>query len=150
MFMHGNLIHIAGNMMFLWIFGDNIEDKIGHGLFLVFYLLCGVAAAALFVHTTGAPDVPMLGASGAVAGVLGAYVLFFPVHKVHMLVFPFGILKTPAFMWIGVWFAEQVWFAQMDKTGVAWYAHIGGFAAGLCMALPLRVILSKRFERRNE
>jgi len=146
MFMHANLIHLAGNMIFLWIFGDNVEDKLGPPLFLVFYAVCGVAAAVLHVYTTADPSIPILGASGAVSGVLGAYVIFFPVHRVHMLVFPFGVMKTPAFMWIGIWFVEQILFARMEKTGVAWYAHIGGFIAGVAMALPARVAFRHRFK----
>jgi membrane associated rhomboid family serine protease len=150
MFMHANFIHLAGNMVFLWIFGDNVEDKLGKMLFLFFYLICGVAAAVLHVYTTSDASIPILGASGAVSGVLGAYVIFFPVHRVHMLVFPFGVMKTPAFMWIGIWFVEQIMFARMDRTGVAWYAHIGGFIAGVGMALPARVIFHRRFRRRLE
>ncbi|HEU4339328.1 MAG TPA: rhomboid family intramembrane serine protease [Planctomycetota bacterium] len=148
MFMHANLLHILGNMLFLWIFGDNVEDKLGHFMYLVFYLVCGVSAAVLHVYTTANPDIPTLGASGAVSGVLGAYVLFFPVHNVKMLVFPFGVMPTPAYLWIGVWFVEQLLFARMERTGVAWYAHIGGFIAGVGMALPARVLLRKRFARR--
>lgn len=148
MFMHANFVHILGNMIFLWIFGDNVEDKLGHAVYAIFYLFSGVAAAALHVYTTGDPSIPILGASGAVSGALGAYVVFFPVHKVHMLVFPFGVLKTPAFMWIGVWFIEQIAFARMNMTGVAWYAHIGGFIAGVGWALPWRVLQHKRFSRR--
>ena len=147
MFMHANLLHIAGNMIFLWIFGDNVEDKLGHASFAVFYLVCGVAAAMLHVYTTSDPGIPILGASGAVSGVLGAYVIFFPVHRVHMFVFPFGVLKTPAFMWIGVWFVEQIAFAKMERTGVAWYAHIGGFIAGVAMALPARIVYRRKFRR---
>jgi membrane associated rhomboid family serine protease len=150
MFMHANIVHLLGNMIFLWIFGDNVEDKLGKVLFLVFYLVCGVAAAVLHVYTTSDPRIPILGASGAVSGVLGAYVVFFPVHRVHMFVFPFGVMKTPAFMWIGIWFVEQILFARMDKTGVAWYAHIGGFAAGVGMALPARVAFRRRFRARTE
>ncbi len=148
MFMHANFIHILGNMIFLWIFGDNVEDKLGHVPFAVFYLACGVAAAVLHVYTTPEGDVPILGASGAVSGVLGAYVIFFPVHRVHMLVFPFGVLKTPAFMWIGVWFIEQLAFASMEMRGVAWYAHIGGFIAGVGWALPFRILYPGSFSRR--
>jgi membrane associated rhomboid family serine protease len=148
MFMHANIVHILGNMIFLWIFGDNVEDKLGHVVYAFFYLISGAAAATLHVYTTGDPSIPILGASGAVSGVLGAYVVFFPVHKVHMLVFPFGVLKTPAFMWIGVWFVEQIVFARMNMTGVAWYAHIGGFIAGVGWALPWRVFYHRRFGRR--
>jgi membrane associated rhomboid family serine protease len=150
MFMHANFIHLLGNMIFLWIFGDNVEDKLGKVLFLIFYLVCGVAAAVLHVYTTKNPEIPILGASGAVSGVLGAYVVFFPVHRVHMFVFPFGVMKTPAFMWIGIWFVEQILFAKMDRTGVAWYAHIGGFVAGVGMALPARVAFHRRFRARTE
>jgi membrane associated rhomboid family serine protease len=148
MFMHANLLHILGNMIFLGIFGDNVEDKLGHIPYLLFYLVCGIAAAVLHVYTTGDPEIPTLGASGAVSGVLGAYIVFFPGHPVRMLVFPFGIMSTPAFVWIGIWFAEQVVFARMAKTGVAWYAHIGGFIAGLLWAIPWRVLKRRSFARR--
>ena len=150
MFMHANFLHLAGNMIFLWIFGDNVEDKLGPVLYLFFYFICGIAAALLHVQTAADPAIPTLGASGAVSGALGAYVVFFPVHHVRMFVFPFGFMRTPAFVWIGVWFLEQVMFARMANTGVAWYAHIGGFAAGVAIAIPARVVLRRRFRRRIE
>jgi membrane associated rhomboid family serine protease len=150
MFMHANWIHLLGNMIFLWIFGDNIEDKIGPVLFSAFYLVCGVAAVLLHVYTTDNPDIPILGASGAVSGVLGAYVLFFPIRNVHVFVFPLGFMKTPAVVWIGWWFVQQFYFARMQNTGVAWYAHIGGFAAGALIALPLRVAFNKRFQPKKD
>lgn len=148
MFMHANPVHILGNMIFLWIFGDNVEDKLGHVLFAFFYLACGVAAAVLHVYTTADATVPTLGASGAVSGTLGAYVVFFPVHRVYMLVFPFGVMRTPAFLWIGVWFVEQIVFASMNMRGVAWYAHVGGFIAGVGWAIPWRLMFPRSFARR--
>ena len=148
MFMHANLLHLAGNMIFLWIFGDNVEDKLGHVLFLVFYLVCGLGADVLHVYTTPDPEVWTLGASGAVSGVLGAYVVFFPVHRVHVFIFPFGTTRTPAFIWIGIWFVEQIVFASMNMTGVAWYAHVGGFIAGVGWAIPWRVMYHKSFRGR--
>jgi membrane associated rhomboid family serine protease len=148
MFMHANLLHLAGNMIFLWIFGDNVEDKLGPFLFAVFYLTSGVAADALHVYTTPDPEIWTLGASGAVSGVLGAYVVFFPVHRVHLLIFPFGILRTPAFLWIGIWFAEQLMFASLNTRGVAWYAHVGGFIAGVAWAIPWKVFYYRSFPGR--
>jgi membrane associated rhomboid family serine protease len=146
MFLHANLMHLAGNMVFLWIFGDNVEDRLGHLGYAAFYLAAGLAAAFLQLATLPARvpelesiglsprDVPMLGASGAISGVVGAYVVFFPRHQVKLLVF-FGFwiqtFLVPAFWWIGFWFAEQLLFSRLGYSGVAYMAHIGGFLAGL-------------------
>ena len=139
MFMHGGLFHIFGNMLYLWIFGNNIEDRIGHFRFIIFYLFCGIIAA--FSHTLAAADsnVPMIGASGAVSGVLGAYLLLFPYARVHTVIFLGFFVQTvqiPALIVIGFWAIIQVvngLIAQgaLNQGGVAWVAHVGGFIAGL-------------------
>ena len=142
MFMHGGIAHIAGNMLYLWIFGDNIENRMGHGRYLAFYLVCGVLASLAHVFTTAATDgnmlVPSLGASGAISGVLGGYMLLFPGRRVRMLVGR-GITEMPAWVSIGVWFLFQL-VAGMgllgggsQAGGVAYAAHVGGFIAGLIL-----------------
>ncbi len=150
MFMHGGLLHIAGNMLYLWIFGNNIEDRLGHFRFILFYLISGIAAAYSHAITSPASTVPMIGASGAVAGVLGAYLLLYPRAKVHTLIF-FGffieVIKIPALIVIGFWAIIQVINGILSKGlsaygGVAWFAHIGGFLVGLLtikLWLPRRV-----------
>jgi len=140
MFMHGGWMHLIGNMWFLWIFGDNVEDRLGHLRFLGIYLAWGwVAAAAQFLFG-GDPTIPMVGASGAIAGVLGAYAVLYPTAKVHVLLFIFVIItriKVPAMVMLGLWFAYQ--FMSLHEAGVAWWAHIGGFVAGLCVAIFLKI-----------
>lgn len=139
MFLHGGLLHLGGNMLYLWIFGDNIEDRLGHIRFLVFYLLAGVVAA--YAQAISSPDslIPMIGASGAVSGVLGAYILLFPHARVHTLLF-FGffwtVVRVPAVVIIGFWIILQLVNGMISKGivsqgGVAWFAHIGGFLFGL-------------------
>lgn len=144
MFVHGGLFHLAGNMLYLWVFGDNVEDAMGHTRYLAFYLLCGLAAAALQVGVAPASDIPMVGASGAIAGVLGAYLVLFPGAQVLTLVFIVvfaRMMVLPAVLLLGIWFALQLWSAASgDSAGVAWYAHIGGFLAGV----GLVPVLSKR------
>jgi membrane associated rhomboid family serine protease len=142
MFMHGGWLHIAGNMLFLWIFGNNVEDAMGKIRFLVFYLLSGFAATALqTVVTLATADgagtaIPNLGASGAVSGVLGAYLLLLPTASVLTIVFYF-IVPVPAFLFLGFWFLFQLWSGGLSLTvpeaggGVAFFAHIGGFAFGM-------------------
>ncbi|MEP6995548.1 MAG: rhomboid family intramembrane serine protease [Acidobacteriota bacterium] len=140
MFMHGGIAHIAGNMLYLWIFGDNLEDAMGHGRYLVFYLLTGTVASISHVLVTalsGAnPLIPSLGASGAISGVLGGYILLFPHRRVRVL-FLYQIMQVPAIVAIGLWFLFQlVSGAGMiggDTGGVAYGAHIGGFIAGLLL-----------------
>ena len=139
MFMHGGLFHIFGNMLYLWIFGNNIEDRIGHFRFIIFYFFCGIIAA--FSHTLAAADsnVPMIGASGAVSGVLGAYLLLFPYARVHTVIFLGFFVQTvqiPALIVIGFWAIIQIvngliTQGLLNQGGVAWFAHVGGFIAGL-------------------
>ena len=140
MFLHANILHLGGNMLYLWIFGNNIEDVMGHGRFLVFFLLIGAVAA--FSHAVTAPSstVPMIGASGAISGVLGAYVLLFPHARVEVLIpigfFPY-IVQVPAVVVLGLWIVVQIVNAVFDLGGVgggvAWFAHVGGFFAGLTL-----------------
>jgi membrane associated rhomboid family serine protease len=142
MFMHGSILHLAGNMLFLWIFGNNVEDSMGPVRFVVFYLLGGLAA--LLLQTAVGPNaaVPTVGASGAIAAVLGGYILLYPqarVITVIFIVFFFTILELPAMLVLGLWFLEQVAFGYFDVAqpagggggGVAYFAHIGGFVFGL-------------------
>lgn len=142
MFLHAGWMHLAGNMLFLWIYGDNLEDVMGHVGFLLFYLACGaVAALAQFLPDTTSP-LPMVGASGAIAGVMGGYLLLFPRAKVDVaiiFVIFFRIFAIPAWIVLGVWFAIQIFSGAMtpsDAGGVAYWAHAGGFAAGLILTLP--------------
>lgn len=139
MFMHGGLLHIGGNMLYLWIFGNNIEDRIGHARFIFFYLFCGIVAVLGHTLTEPHSTLPMIGASGAISGVLGAYALLFPRAKVHTLLF-FGIfiriIRIPALIVIVFWAIIQVVNGLLSQGllpqgGVAWFAHIGGFIAGL-------------------
>lgn len=143
MFLHGGWMHLAGNMLFLWIFGDNMEDEMGHGRFLGFYLAAGIAAAACQIGSDPQSLVPMVGASGAIAGVMGGYLLMFPKAKVDVLfifVIFFRIFPVRAWLVLGVWIAVQIFSGATTPTdggGVAYWAHIGGFAAGLVLTLPL-------------
>ena len=141
MFTHGGWLHLIGNMVFLWVFGNNIEDVMGHGRFIIFYLLCGVAAAAAQVLIGPSSIVPMVGASGAISGVLGAYLLLYPRVRVHTLLF-FGFYVTtvalPAYIMLGYWAVLQllgglVTLSGVDRGGTAFFAHIGGFAAGFIL-----------------
>ncbi len=139
MFLHGGFAHIIGNMWFLWIFGDNVESTLGHTRFIIFYLLSGLGAAFAQVFIDVSSMIPMIGASGAIAGVLGAYMLRFPRARVHVFIFLFIIIttiKVPAFVVIGIWFLNQltsgIGSLGLDTTGgVAWFAHIGGFVTGI-------------------
>jgi membrane associated rhomboid family serine protease len=145
MFMHGGLAHIFGNMLFLWIFGDNLEDRLGHVRYLIFYLICGVLASLAHVFTTVAFSaggsgllVPSLGASGAISGVLGGYVLLFPRNRVHVIIVRV-FTTVPAYVALGLWFLFQfisglgMLGAGSQEGGVAYAAHIGGFVAGLVL-----------------
>jgi membrane associated rhomboid family serine protease len=148
MFLHGGWLHLLGNMLFLYIFGDNVEDRFGHGRFLFFYIIAGIAAALTQVVINPASEMPMVGASGAIAGVLGAYVLMFPTARVVTLIpvfiFFFPIVELPAFVFLGVWFLMQMLSGLLslgiaaDAGGVAWWAHIGGFATGAILMPFLR------------
>jgi rhomboid family protein len=144
MFMHGGWLHLGGNMLFLWIFGDNVEDRFGHVKFLVFYLLAGIAATFAQYAVSPESGVPNVGASGAIAGVLGAYILMFPQSRVNVLVGR-QIVAMPAFVVLGMWIALQLvsgvgTIAATDESsgGVAYMAHIGGFASGLLMTFLFR------------
>jgi len=129
LFMHGSLLHLLGNMLYLWIFGNNIEDTLGSFRFALFYLVCGLAAGLTQVAASPGSRLPMIGASGAIAGVLGAYLLLFPGARVVTLVLVF-IVRVPAAIVLGLWFVLQLLSAGMGG-GVAWFAHIGGFLAGM-------------------
>ncbi|MEX0351300.1 MAG: rhomboid family intramembrane serine protease [Paracoccaceae bacterium] len=143
MFMHGGWLHLAGNLLFLWIFGDNMEDEMGHLGFLIFYLASGIGAA--FLHVLAAPGsiVPMVGASGAIAGVMGGYLLLFPKARVDILlilIIYFRVFTIPAFVMLGVWLAMQFMGgigSNPDEGGVAYWAHAGGFFVGLVLSVPL-------------
>jgi membrane associated rhomboid family serine protease len=135
MFMHGDFLHLGGNMLFLWIFGDNIEDRIGHIRFAVFYLICGFAAAAGQIVVDSDSIIPMLGASGAISGVLGGYIVLFPHRRVRAILFNF-LTEVPAYVAIGIWIAYQLILGYMTDPGtggVAYAAHIGGFIAGIAL-----------------
>ena len=146
MFMHGGWLHLFGNMLYLWIFGDNVEDEIGSLKFLAFYLLCGVAAMMAQFYFSTRSNIPNVGASGAIAGVLGAYLVMFPNARVRVLVYN-QVVALPALLVLGMWIALQVLsgvgsIAATNQTteqgGVAYMAHVGGFVAGLGLALLLR------------
>jgi membrane associated rhomboid family serine protease len=135
MFMHGDIMHIFGNMLFLWIFGDNLENLLGHIRFAAFYIICGLAAAFAQIVMDTDSIIPMLGASGAISGVLGGYVLLFPQRQVRALIFNF-LTTVPAFVAIGIWIGYQLivgYLTPAGTGGVAYAAHIGGFIAGVAL-----------------
>jgi membrane associated rhomboid family serine protease len=139
MFLHGSLLHLGGNMLFLWIFGNNIEDRMGIPGYIAFYLLAGLAASAAHILVQPDSTVPVVGASGAIAGVMGAYIVLFPNVKIRSLIILFVIVlfrDIPAKWLLGAWFALQ--FFTSPNEGVAWVAHVGGFAFGALVALFLR------------
>ena len=154
-FLHGGWMHIIGNMLYLYIFGDNVEDRLGHFSYLVFYIVCGATAALVQVHFNSESTLPMIGASGAIAGILGAYFLYYPKARILTLI-PLGffsrVVEIPAFFFLGFWFILQTFSGTTalhvsrsmgrDIGGVAWWAHAGGFIAGALMAL-----LSLLFEK---
>jgi membrane associated rhomboid family serine protease len=156
MFLHGGFMHVAGNMLYLWIFGDNVEDRMGHGRFLVFYLLCGVAAALAQTVTAPESAIPMVGASGAIAGVMGAYFVIYPRSRIVALIpifFFFQVVEVPAIFFLGIWFLMQfvsgvgsiVSVGQNTATGgIAFWAHVAGFVAGIT-----GVFVFKRPERQR-
>lgn len=143
MFLHGGWMHLAGNMLFLWIYGDNLEEEMGHVGFLAFYLAAGLAAAGLQTWADLGSRIPMVGASGAIAGVMGGYLLMYPKAKVDVLVIIvifFRIFAIPAWIVLGLWFAIQIFGGLNtpgDLGGVAYWAHAGGFIAGLVLTLPV-------------
>jgi len=153
MFLHGSFLHLAGNMFYLWIFGNNIEDALGHLKFLTYYLLCGISASLVHILTQPHSILPTIGASGAIAGILGAYFILFPRAKILTLLpffYFFRIVRVPAFFFLGLWIVLQAFFGLTASAiggvpgegGIAWLAHIGGFLAGI-LFLPL-------FYRRNK
>lgn len=145
MFLHGSWVHVLSNMWVLFIFGDNVEDRMGHGRYLAFYLLAGLAAGLVQAAFAAHSSVPTIGASGAIAGVLGAYLLFYPRGRVltviPLFIFPW-LMEIPAFVFLGLWFLLQLWSGVMalgqlgsaQVSGIAWWAHVGGFAFGLLAA----------------
>jgi len=140
LFLHGGLMHLLGNMLYLWVFGDNVEDAMGHGRFIVFYLLCGVLASLAQIAADPLSAVPTIGASGAISGMLGAYLVLHPKAKVlvPIIIFP---VYLPAYLLLVVWFGFQVMAAGAGPAaggGVAWWAHIGGFVAGAILIVPFR------------
>lgn len=143
MFLHGGIWHLLGNMLFLWIFGDNLEDEMGHGGFALFYILCGVSAGVVHVVLSFGSPVPTVGASGAIAGVMGGYMLLFPRARVDILlifIVFFRIFTVPAWVMLAIWFGLQLMgAAASDPTmgGVAYWAHAGGFLVGVLFTLPL-------------
>ena len=149
MFLHGGWLHIIGNMWFLWIFGDNVEDRMGHGRFVVFYLLCGIAAALAQTMMAPGSEIPMVGASGAIAGVMGAYFVLYPRSRIVTLVplFVFmQIMEVPAILFLGIWFLMQfisgvgtvTTLAAREAGGVAFWAHVAGFVTGVAAVLVFR------------
>jgi membrane associated rhomboid family serine protease len=145
MFLHGGWMHLIGNMWFLWIFGNNVEDAMGHVRFVVFYLLCGIAAAALQTAFDPNSVIPMVGASGAIGGVMGAYVLMYPRVNVHLFVilgFYVNTIAVPAYFMLGYWFLLQIVSGSLavgaEGGGVAFWAHVGGFAAGALLSFVFR------------
>jgi len=149
MFLHGGFMHLAGNMLYLWIFGDNIEDILGKPVFLLFYFICGIVAALSQALPEPSSTIPMIGASGAISGVLGAYVVFFPKKKIKVAI-PFGfflqILRLPAYVVLIFWFVLQLINGANAGSGggIAFGAHIGGFVAGLVLAPILAVVTRKK------
>lgn len=142
-FLHGGWMHLGGNMLFLWIFGDNLEDEMGHFTFLAFYLACGIGAGLLHVVSAPYSQVPTIGASGAIAGVMGGYLLLFPKARVDILlilIIFFRIFTIPAWVMLGIWLGMQFLGgigADPNQGGVAYWAHAGGFGVGMILAIPL-------------
>jgi membrane associated rhomboid family serine protease len=162
MFVHGGFLHVAGNMLYLWIFGDNVEDRMGHGRFLVFYLLCGTAAA--LVQTILNPDsvVPMVGASGAIAGVMGAYFVLYPRSRIVTLLpffIFFQVIEVPAIFFLGIWFVMQflsgvgsiaTTVGREPAGGIAFWAHVAGFLVGISAVVVFRRPERQRVEWWND
>jgi membrane associated rhomboid family serine protease len=157
-FLHGGFIHLIGNMWFLWIFGDNIEDKLGHVKYLLFYILCGVIASSIHVYFNSQSEIPCIGASGAIAAVLGAYMVTFPRARVITVVpifFFLQIIELPAVVVLGFWICIQFFSGAVSLTastsggGVAWWAHIGGFVSGIMLFYIIRVLFVRKPARRR-
>jgi membrane associated rhomboid family serine protease len=148
MFLHAGWLHLCGNMLYLWIFGDNVEDRMGHGCYLALYLACGAAAAIAHVVFKAASEIPMVGASGAVAGVMGAYFLFYPHSRVLtavFMVFFLDLIEIPAIFFLGIWFLMQLFSsvgsigANTADGGTALFAHVAGFATGAAIGVCWRL-----------
>ncbi len=158
MFLHGGWMHVLGNMWFLWIFGDNIEDILGHGKFILFYFVCGIAAAMTQVAVNLDSRVPMVGASGAIAGVMGAYMIKFPRARIQSILFVLFFITridVPAWLMLIYWFATQLFsgvgsigYTQSSQGGTAFFAHIGGFVAGIILIKTLGT--RERYYRRRD
>ncbi len=139
LFLHGGWGHLLGNMLYLWIFGDNVEDAMGHGRFVVFYLICGAVAALVHAAVEPGSPMPTVGASGAISGVLGAYILLYPRAKVLVWAFAFFVFRIPAVFVLGLWFLMQILnLAGAGESNVAWWAHVGGFATGMILILVFK------------
>jgi membrane associated rhomboid family serine protease len=142
MFLHSGLLHLIGNMLYLWIFGNNIEDYLGHFRFIIFYVICGLIASLSQVFANIDAKIPLIGASGAIAGILGAYLILYPRARILTFVFLFvyiRLIKLPALYFLGFWFLFQLLAVSVgSKSGVAWLAHIGGFVAGVILIFILR------------
>jgi len=152
MFLHGGFMHLLGNMLYLWIFGDNVESYLGHVRYIFFYLVCGLAAAFAHIFLSGVSEVPMVGASGAISGVLGAYLIKYPRARILVLI-PYFILtvqKIPALFVLGFWFIIQLLWGlsstSSDGGGVAFWAHVGGFVAGMLLISLFRVKKRRAFD----
>ena len=154
MFVHANWVHVGGNMLFLWVFGDNVEDILGHGKFLLFYLLCGLAAALAQMASNPLSIVPMVGASGAIAGVMGAYLVKFPRSRVEMLFFAIFFFRFDVAAWfmLAYWFVIQIVggfdVTEASQGGTAFFAHLGGFVAGIVLVNVMGA--RERFSRRRD
>ncbi|MEJ5305347.1 MAG: rhomboid family intramembrane serine protease [Ignavibacteria bacterium] len=141
MFLHGGWFHLIGNMLYLWIFGDNVEDRMGHFRYILFYILCGLAAAGAHIITNPESNIPTIGASGAISGVLGAYLMLYPLARIVVVIpilFFWDVIKLPALIVLGFWFVTQIFQGTLALAiettatgGVAWWAHIGGFVFGM-------------------
>jgi membrane associated rhomboid family serine protease len=148
MFLHGSWMHLLGNMLFLWVFGDNVEDSMGHFRFIIFYLLCGIVAGLTHTLLDPGSEIPMIGASGAVAGLLGAYLMLHPRVKVLVLLLGRIPVYLPAYLLLIAWFVFQFYSANATTEGnnVAWWAHIGGFIAGMVLIIPMKYRRVKLFD----
>jgi membrane associated rhomboid family serine protease len=165
MFMHGNLLHLGFNMLFLWVFGNNVEDRLGHVRFAIFYVVTGLAAAFAHIYASSDSATPIVGASGAISGILGAYIILWPTATIVSLVplgFFFFSVRMPAFVSLGLWFAFQLFSGlagsgiEQGDGGVAFWAHVGGFVAGAALIIPFGgrrqqrgVLADDRFDRRD-
>jgi membrane associated rhomboid family serine protease len=144
MFLHAGIGHLGGNMLYLWIFGNNIEDVLGKFRFILFYFVCGTIAALGHIATNMSSQIPMVGASGAISGILGAYLILFPFARIKTFVFLgffWTITRIPAIILLLLWIGLQMWNSVLvGERGVAWFAHIGGFVAGVLLILPFKHI----------